>query len=256
MPRAWPVFVYWLSLYRRTWRATIVISVANPVLFLLGIGVGLGHLVNHGHAATLGGVSYSAFFAPGLLAASAMQTGYIEGAGRVFAAAGWAGSYRAAATTPLEPGEIMAGHMLYMGFRVLSSCAVFVAVMAIFGVSAGWWVLATLPAALITGLAFAIPAAAWVITQRSMARLQTLFRFLLMPMYMFSGTFFALGQLPGGLRLLASALPLAQGVALCRSLSLGRASLPAVAGHSAYLLALILAGILIARVTYRRRLHP
>jgi lipooligosaccharide transport system permease protein len=253
--RAWPAFRYWLTVYRRSWRGTIVISVANPMLFLLGIGVGLGHLVDQNHSATLGGVSYTAFFAPGLLAASAMQTGYIEGGGRVVAAAGWVGSYRAAATTPLEPAEILAGHLLFIAFRLLTSSAVFVAVMAVFGVAAGWWVLAALPAALLTGLAFAAPVAAWAVGLRSAAKTQAVFRFVLMPMYMFSGTFFALGQLPHGVRLVASALPLAQGVALCRSLSLGTASAAAVAGRAGYLLAFVVAGVAVARVTYRRRLH-
>ncbi len=253
--RAWHAFRYWLTVYRRTWRGTIVISVANPMLFLLGIGVGLGHLVDQNHSATLGGVSYTAFFAPGLLAASAMQTGFIEGGGRVTAAAGWVGSYRAAATTPLEPAEILAGHLLFIAFRLLTSSALFVAVMAVFGVSAGWWVLAALPAALLTGLAFAAPVAAWAVGLRSTVKIQAVFRFVLMPMYMFSGTFFALDQLPHGVRLVASALPLAQGVALCRSLSLGTASAAAVAGRAGYLLAFVVAGVAVARVTYRRRLH-
>jgi lipooligosaccharide transport system permease protein len=249
------VFQYWIALYRRTWRGTIVISFLNPLLFLLGIGVGLGHLVAH-HSSTIGGVSYSAFFAPGLLAASAMQTGYIEGGGRVAAAAGVVGSYRTAAATPLEPGEIMAGHLLFIVFRLLSSSAAFVAVMAMFGVAAGWWVLAAWPAAVLTGLAFAAPVAAWAVGQRSVAKLQTMFRFVLMPMYMFSGTFFALGQLPHGVRLAASVLPLTQGVALCRSLSLGTASAVDVTARVGYLLAFVVAGTLVARVTYRRRLHP
>jgi hypothetical protein len=103
MARALHGFRYWLKLYSRTWRGTIVISVANPLLFLLGVGVGIGHLVDTGTSASLGGVSYSDFFAPGLLAASAMQTGFVESGGRVAQAAGWTGSYRAAATTPLEP---------------------------------------------------------------------------------------------------------------------------------------------------------
>jgi lipooligosaccharide transport system permease protein len=253
--RAWHAFRYWLTVYGRTWRGTIVVSVANPMLFLLGIGVGLGHLVDQGHSATLDGVSYTAFFAPGLLAASAMQTGYIEGGGRVTAAAGWVGSYRTAATTPLEPGEIMAGHLLFIAFRLLTSSAAFVAVMAVFGVAAGWWVLAALPAALLTGLAFAAPAAAWAVGLRSIGKINAVFRFVLMPMYMFSGTFFALDQLPRGVRLVASALPLAQGVALCRSLSLGTASAPGVAARAGYLLAFIVVGVAVARVTYRRRLH-
>src|ERR1700758_2765602 len=123
MARALHAFRYWLKLYRRTWRGTIVISVANPLLFLLGIGVGLGRLVDRHGPSTLAGVSYTAFFAPGLLAASAMQTGFIEGGGRVTAAPGPTGAYRAAVTTPLEPAAIMAGHLLFIAFRVLTSSA-------------------------------------------------------------------------------------------------------------------------------------
>jgi lipooligosaccharide transport system permease protein len=254
--RIWQAFRYWLTLYRRTWRATIVISVLNPLLFLLGIGVGLGHLVDAHRSSTLAGVSYTAFFAPGLLAASAMQTGFIEGGGRVAMAAGWAGSYRTAATTPLAPGEIMAGHLLFVTFRLLTSSAAFVAVMAAFGVASGWWALATLPAAVLTGLAFAAPAAAWAVGLRSAAKVTTAFRFVVMPMYMLSGTFFALDQLPRGVRLVAAVLPLAQGVALCRSLSLGTATTLEVAARTAYLLVFVVAGLAVARLTYRGRLHP
>src|SRR5579863_3417794 len=255
MERAWYAFRYWLTVYARTWRGTIVISVANPMLFLLGIGVGLGHLVHQGHSTSLGGISYTAFFAPGLLAASAMQTGFIEGGGRVANAAGAVGAYRTAVTTPLEPGEIMAGHLLFVAFRVLTSSAVFVAVMALFGVGAGWWVVAALPGALLVGLAFGAPAAAWAVGVRSSAKTQTIYRFVLMPMYMFSGTFFALSQLPHGLRLVVSALPLAQGVALCRSLSLGTASVQGVAARAGYLVAFVVVGIVVGRTSYRRRLH-
>jgi lipooligosaccharide transport system permease protein len=255
MTRSLYAFRYWLKLYGRTWRGTIVISVANPVLFLLGIGVGLGHIVNQGHSTTLGGVSYPDFFAPGLLAASAMQTAFVECGGRVSMAAGWAGSYRAAATTPMEPDEIMAGHMLFAAFKLALTSAAFIIVMEIFGVTRGWWGLVVWPAALLTGLAFAAPLAAWTVTLRTYGKVNSLFRFVIMPMYMFSGTFFALSQLPHGVRLIAQALPLAQGVDLCRSLSLGSASLPAALGHVAYLLALACAGFAVARVNYRRVLH-
>lgn len=258
MTRSLYAFRYWLKLYSRTWRATIVISVANPLLFLLGIGVGLGHIVNSApptHAATLGGVSYADFFAPGLLAASAMQTAFVECGGRVSVAAGWAGSYRAAATTPMEPDEIMAGHMLFAAFKLALTSAAFILVMEVFGVTRGWWGLAVWPASLLTGLAFAAPLAAWTVTLRTYGKVNSLFRFVIMPMYMFSGTFFALSQLPHGIGLIAQALPLAQGVDLCRSLSLGSASLPAALGHAAYLLVCVGAGIAVARVNYRRVLH-
>lgn len=255
MSRAWLAFRYWLTLYRRNWRATIVISIANPLLFLLGIGVGLGHLVNHGHSPDLGGVSYTDFFAPGLLAAAAMQTGFVEGGGRVRMAASATGAYREAVTTPLEPGQIMAGHLMFIAFRLITSTAAFIAVMLAFGVTDGWLALATWPAALLTGMAFAVPVASWAVTQRSMARLQAVFRFVLMPMYMFSGTFFALRELPHGVQMVAEALPLAQGVELCRSIALGTSSAAGVASHALYLLTFVSAGLMAARITYRRRLH-
>ncbi|HWD70793.1 MAG TPA: ABC transporter permease [Solirubrobacteraceae bacterium] len=258
MTRSLHAFRYWLKLYGRTWRGTIVISVANPLLFLVGIGVGLGHIVNLSHtthSATLDGVSYADFFAPGLLAASAMQTAFVECGGRVSLAAGWSGSYRAAATTPMEPGEIMAGHLLFAAFKLALTSAAFILVMELFGVIQGWRALAVWPAALLTGLAFAAPLAAWTVTVRTYGRINSLFRFVIMPMYMFSGTFFALSQLPNGIRLVAQVLPLAQGVDLCRSLSLGTASLPAALGHVAYLLVCVCAGIAVARVNYRRVLH-
>jgi ABC-type polysaccharide/polyol phosphate export permease len=253
--RTWSAYWYWMSLYRRTWRGTVVISVANPLLFLLGIGAGLGNLVDAHAPAQLGGVSYVAFFAPGLLAAASMQTGFIEGAGRVAMAAGWNGAYRTATTTPLEPEEVMAGHLLFIAFRVLTSSASFVVVMAAFGVSRGWWAAATLPAALLTGMAFAAPAAAWAVTLRSSTQLNTIFRFVIMPMYMFSGTFFAVAQLPHWVRPVAYVLPLWHGVELCRSLSLGTETLAGAAAHAGYLLALTVGGILAARISYRRRLH-
>ncbi|HEX4680818.1 MAG TPA: ABC transporter permease, partial [Gaiellaceae bacterium] len=105
-------------------------------------------------------------------------------------------------------------------------------------------------------LAFATPVAAWAVGLRSPSKMNAAFRFVLMPMYMFSGTFFALDQLPHWLRVAASVLPLTQGVELCRSLSLGSATTLEVLGRGSYLLALALGGIAAARLTYRRRLHP
>jgi lipooligosaccharide transport system permease protein len=90
---------------------------------------------------------------------------------------------------------------------------------------------------------------------REERKINTAFRMLIMPLYMFSGTFFAVSQLPGPVRVLIEALPLAQGVALCRSLALGAAGAPAIAAHAAYLCALAVIGFALARAAYRRRLH-
>ena len=247
-------FEYWILQYKRTWRGTIVISVANPLLFLTGVGAGLGQLVDLHAPQQLASVPYAAFFAPGMLAAAAMQTAFLEGSGSVARAANF-GAYRDATPTPLEPGQLMGGHLLFIAFRVFSSSAAFVAVMALFGLTHGWWASAVLVGALLTGMAFAAPAAAWAVTVRKMRHLNTVFRFVIMPLYMFSGTFFAVAQLPAWVRPLSYVLPLWHGVELCRTLSLGTATPAGTSIHVAYLLVLAVGGLLVARVTYRRRLH-
>jgi ABC-type polysaccharide/polyol phosphate export permease len=249
------VFAYWFMRYRRTWRDMIVISVANPLLFLTGVGVGLGHLVDRHPAVQLAGVSYVAFFAPGLLAAAAMQTAFLESAFEVARAAAPAGAYQTTVPTPLSPAEVMTGHLLYVASRVLTSSAAFVLVMAGFGLVSATRGVAVLIAATLTGLAFATPAAAWAVGVRVQRQTVNAYRMLIMPLYMFSGTFFALSQLPAPVRVLVEALPLAQGVALCRSLALGTGGAFAIAAHAAYLCALAAAGYALARITYRRRLH-
>lgn len=248
-------FSYWLLHYKRVWRGTFVISVLNPMLFLIGIGAGLGKLVDHHAPAQIAGVPYVAFFAPGLLAASSMQIGFMESAGRVRMAAGWSGAYRGAITTPLDPEDIFNGHLLFMTFRLASSGAAFVAVMALFGATPSWWAVAVLPAAVLTGLAFATPASAWGVTVVKAAQVTTVFRFVIMPLYMFSGTFFAITQLPGWVQPVAYVLPLYHGVELCRTLALGTATLGGSAVHVGYLLVLSIAGYLVARRNYRRVLH-
>ena len=248
-------FAYWFMRYRRTWRGTIVISVANPLLFLIGVGAGLGHLVDRHPPAQLTGVSYAAFFAPGLLAAAAMQTAFLESSGPVARAAAPSGAYQTAVPTPLDPEQVMAGHMLYVAFRVVTSSAAFVLVMAGFGLVSAARGAAVLIAATLTGLAFAAPAAAWAVGVRVQRHIYAAFRMLIMPLYMFSGTFFAISQLPGPIRFIVEALPLAQGVTLCRSLALGTAGASATAAHAAYLCALTVTGFVLARGTYRRRLH-
>ncbi|MFC4589571.1 ABC transporter permease [Sphaerisporangium corydalis] len=245
-------FSAWMLRYRRTWRSTIVVSVANPLLFLLAIGAGLGRLVA---PEALDGMTYLEFFAPGMLAAAAMQNAYIESAFRVNGALRRDRSYVVAAATPLEPRDIMAGHLLFITFRIASSALAFAVVMVAFGASRSPMVVLTVPAALLTGLAFATPLAAWAVTVEKFGTLNAVFRFVLMPMYLLSGTFFTLDSLPAWLHTAAYALPLWHGVDLCRTLSLGTATLAGSLVHVAYLGAFAAGGVAVALVTYRRHLH-
>jgi lipooligosaccharide transport system permease protein len=128
-------------------------------------------------------------------------------------------------------------------------------VMTAFGAVRSAWVLAAIPVCVLTGLAFATPVEAFAITRDKDSSFAMLHRFGLIPMFLFSGTFFPVTQLPEWIRPLAYATPLWHGVALCRSLSLGTADLGGALVHVGYLAALALVGLVIGQRNYRRRLY-
>ena len=158
-------FRFWLVNYRRTWRGSIYSSVANPVLYLGAMGLGLGTLVDQHGTASLGGVSYLAFLAPGLLAAAAMQTAMGESTYPVLASVKWLKTYQAAAASPLRPADLFHGHLLFTAMRLAMNAAIFLVVMAAFGAVQSAWAVAALPVCVLTGLAFAAPIEACAITR-------------------------------------------------------------------------------------------
>lgn len=247
-------FRYWLTNYRRTWRGSIYTSFLSPVLYLGAMGLGLGKLVDAHGTARLGGVSYLAFLAPGLLAAAAMQSGIEESTYPVLGSVKWRRTYYAAAASPLRPADIFHGHLLFTIMRLAMNSAIFLVVMAAFGAITTPWVLAAMPVAVLTGLAFAAPIEAWAITVSKDTSFALVFRFGMIPLFLFSGTFFPVTQLPVWIRPLAYATPLWHGVALCRSLSLGTATLGGALVHVGYLTALAAVSIVVGNRTYRRRL--
>jgi lipooligosaccharide transport system permease protein len=248
-------FRFWLTNYRRTWRGSIYSSVLNPVLYLGAMGLGLGALVNAHHSGGLGGVSYLVFLAPGLLAAAAMQTAVGESTYPVLASVKWLKTYQAAAATPLRPADIFHGHLLFTAMRLAMNCSIFVVVITAFGAVRSPWVIAALPVAVLTGIAFAAPIDAYAVTRNKDQSFSMLFRFGMIPLFLFSGTFFPVTQLPEWIRPLAYVTPLWHGVALCRSLSLGTATPGAALGHVAYLAGLAAIGVAVGRRNYRRRLY-
>jgi lipooligosaccharide transport system permease protein len=246
---------YWLTNYRRTWRGSIYSSVLSPLLYLGAMGIGLGTLVDAHGTARLGGLSYLAFLAPGLLAAAAMQAAVEESTCPVLGSVKWRRTYYAATASPLRPADLFHGHLLFTTMRLAMNSAIFLAVMAAFGAIASPWALAALPAAVLTGLAFAAPVEAWAITVTKDTSFALIFRFGLIPLFLFSGTFFPITQLPAWLRPLAYLTPLWHGVALCRSLTLGTASPGGALAHVAYLVAVAAVSIAAGNRSYARRLY-
>ncbi len=250
-------FQCWLLRYRRIWRSSIWSSVLGPICYIGALGYGLGTLVDKHSTATLGGVSYLAFVAPAILASGAMNTGMGEASYPVFGSIKWNRVYIGAQASPLRPADIFRGHLMFMTMRLAMNSAVVMLVMWAFGAIRSAWVVLAYPAAVLTGLAFAAPIAAWAVTVKVETSFNYIFRFVMMPLMLFSGTFFPLSQLPGWLQAVANATPLWHGVALCRAFSLGTAaSDPAgMLGHAAYLTVLAAVGIWAGARTYRRRLY-
>jgi lipooligosaccharide transport system permease protein len=249
-------FAYWLAQYRRTWRGTAISTVLEPVGFLAAMGLGLGLLVDDGSGARdLGGVSYLTFIAPGLLAATAMQTAAFESTYPVLGAVKWQRQYYAQLATPLRVVDLLAGHLLFVAMRLLITGVVFLTVMQLFGAIDSAWAVLAVPVVVLTGLAYATPIFAFSASLEDPTAFSMLFRFGIVPMFLFSGTFFPVDQLPGVLQPVAWLVPLWHGVDLSRDLALGQATWSAAAVHVVYLGLWVVGGFLVALRRLSRRLE-
>ncbi len=244
------VLEYHLVNYRRTWRSSALSSFVLPLLTMLGFGVGVGAYVTGG----VQGVPYLDWMVPGLIASTAMQTAMGESSWPVLSYFTWLRSYFAQAAAPLKVTDILDGHLAFVVFRVLTTCAAFLLIALFFGTLHSWWALATLPIAGLVGLAIAAPTFAYAATIRSDSYLAILFRVGMVPMTLFSGVFFPVESLPWALKWLAYVLPLWHGVDLSRAATLGVAPSWSATGHLLYLAAWAVAGWLLAQRQFRRRL--
>lgn len=242
--------------YRRTWRGGIVTMFLAPVFFLASMGFGLGRFVDStGNAAgALGDVSYAAWLAPGLLASTAMQTGGFAATYTIMGRIRWDRIYHGMLATPLTIRGIVLGELGWIGIRLGIAAGAFLLVMAAFGLVLAPSGLLAVPAGMLTGLAFAAPILAFTPTQDNDQGFNAIFRFGLTPLFLFSGTFFPIEQLPEAIRWLAWLTPLWHGVALTRSLTLGVVDPALALVNVAALCAFITAGSLVALRTFRRAL--
>jgi lipooligosaccharide transport system permease protein len=256
-PTALRVYEHQAIVYRRTFRGSAISSFLNPILYLAAMGIGLGTYVDRSGgagASVLGGLPYLVFIAPGLLAATAMQAAAGESTWAVMGAIKWDHTYDSMLATPIRVQDLLVGHLAWVTTRLFMVCAVFLLVMAIFGAAVWPSAVLAIPAGVLTGLAFAAPITAFAATMENESGFNSLFRFGIVPLFLFSGTFFPVSQLPELLRLVAYATPLYHGVELCRELALGRPDLTSVIEHTGYLVVLAVVGTLLAARAYQRRL--
>jgi len=252
---AWRAFTLQMALYKHVWHGTVFTSVLLPILYMVSIGIGVGAYID---PASIGGLDYAEFIAPGLICSVAVM---MLGNDMVFPVFGgyadWGGHYLAQRASPLRPVDILNGHLAYaVIFRPLTNCTIVAIVLAFFGVyDNGWWAVFAVVAAALVSASLAPWLFFWASSLRNDANLNMIFRFAVMPISLFSGVFFPADQMPGFLQPLVWISPLWHGTELARAATANVApALPPVV-HIAYLAALAVAGWFLAHRVVQRRLN-
>ncbi|MDX8033078.1 ABC transporter permease [Lentzea sp. BCCO 10_0856] len=242
---------HWLW-YRRNWRATAVSSFLTPVLFLVALGLGFGSQVQS--TALIGGVPYLQYLAPALVVVTALQGATFESTYAIMSAFLWQKTYIGMVATPITPAQVLYGQTLWIGSQLFARAAVFVGIAAVLGAVVGPGMLLAIPFATLAGLAFSAPLVAYSSTLDKPDSFTTIFRFVLMPMTLFTGAFFPVSQLPSWLLPVVWLTPAWHGIELARGAAFGTMDLLPALGHIAYLVALTAGGIALGVKFFHRRL--
>jgi lipooligosaccharide transport system permease protein len=208
---------YWLTVYRRTWRGTVISSFVAPLFYVLAMGVLLGGFIEGDPAELEGATSYLAFLVPGLVAAHAMQTAVGETTYPVMGMIKWQRIYDSMLATPLQVRDLVLAHLAFVTIRVATTCAVFMLVVAPFGIFETWWgALLAFVSQVLVGTAFGSVVYAFTTRLSSPEGFGVLFRLGVFPLFLFSGAFFPITNLGDVGAWLARLTPLWHGVNLSR----------------------------------------
>lgn len=250
---SWQIIEYQLIYSRRSWRPILVGGLITPLLYVLALGVGLGSVVNQ-HTDELG-VPYLVFVAPAFLAAAALQIGTAEATYPIMTGFKWWRSFYGMAATPLSPRQIALGQVYWIAIRVFASASAYLAVMACFGACPRWQAILAVPAATLAATAFASTIAAIAASiDGEGAAFSAINRFIVTPMFLFSGTFYPISKLPEWAQVIAYLSPLWHSTELCRAASIGGLSPAAVVVHVLYLCAWLGVGVALTIWRFQVRL--
>ncbi|HEX4214802.1 MAG TPA: ABC transporter permease [Candidatus Dormibacteraeota bacterium] len=252
MPLALRLVQHDFWLFRRSWQSSLA-SIIGPFFYLSAMGIGLGTLVDR-QSGGVDGVSYIVFLAPGLMAAAAMQSAVSNNAWPIMGKIRWNHTYYALLATPIGIDQLVAGEVIWAAVRLVQINVCFLIAMVVFRAVPSWWGLLSIPAATLTGLAFATPMIAISALLRNDGGFTLVFRLVVTPLFLFGGAFFPISRLPRLLQIVAWGTPLFHGVSLTRGLVLGNLSPGIGAINVAVLLAFTAAGLIAARWAFRRKL--
>ena len=251
--------LYYAETYLRGARAyllsIILNAVGTPLLYMLAMGVGLGSLLDR-NGTTVDGVSYLVFVAPAIMVATASQSAFGESTYPIMGGFKWHRTYFGPAATPMDPAQIAWGHLVGVAIRFTAQSIAFWLIMIAFGAAPSGWSWVAIPVSTLTALSLAAPMQAFAATlENEGSQFTTIQRFVIMPMFLFAGTFFALGSMPIYLQWIGWISPIWHGSQLARWATYGLSE-PwwLVVIHLVFLIALTVVSARLAAGTYRRRL--
>jgi lipooligosaccharide transport system permease protein len=250
--------VFWhATIFRRLWLGNVLASLVQPLLYLLGLGVGVGALVDRTARSTdvLGGVSYVAFISPGLMVTTAMAVAASESLWPILGGFIWSRGYVGISATPLGAADIVGGHAVWMAIRCTLTSLAVAAVLVLFPDARSWGLVLAIPVAAITGVAFAMPLMAYSAPRKLDGSFAAMQRFVIIPLFLFGGAFYPISQLPGWTQAVIKVLPLWHGVELARGFTVGGADVSAALTHLAVIGGWIVAGTALSYRFVRRRLY-
>jgi lipooligosaccharide transport system permease protein len=229
-----------LFVYKHSW-LVLLSGFFEPLFYLLSIGFGLGALV--GAVPGPGGqpIPYQLFVAPALLASSAMNGAIMESTFNFFFKLNYNKTFTSILSTPLSPGDVALGELTWALIRGGMYAIGFMAVMVVLGLVVSPWVVLAVPAALLVGFAFGAVGMAATSFMKTWQDFD-LIQLVILPLFLFSATFYPIETYPEALRVIVQLTPLYQGVDLIRSLAVGAIS-PILLFHVAYLLVMGFAGL-------------
>jgi lipooligosaccharide transport system permease protein len=212
----------------------------EPVLYLASMGIGLGKLIGDVQTAT-GNIPYAAFIAPALLAVSAMNGAIYDSTWNVFFKLNHAKLYEGMLATSLGPLDVALGEIVYALLRGLVYATGFMIIMQVFGLNLAWTAILALPAVMLIAFGFASLGMA-VTSYMKVFQQMDLINFVLLPMFLFSATFYPITVYPQWLQTIVMAFPLWQGVELVRGLTTGVLT-PDMWWHVVYYVVMIALGL-------------
>jgi lipooligosaccharide transport system permease protein len=253
--RVLAVFTYFLTVYKRTWRGSIIGRFLSPLFFLLAMGIGLGSLVDD-RVGGVEGLPYLQFVVPAIVATQTMWVAMGESTYQVLGYIKWNMGYHAMLATPMTVRDVLRGHFLAVAAHLTTATAIFMGVASLFGGFGSVAAVFCLPIAILTGMAFATPIFAFTARQEGDDGFNILFRWVVTPLMLFSGTFFPIDQLPGWMQPIAWATPLWHGVEGCRAVATGAVVWAPLVGHLLVLALYAAVGWWLAERSFAKRLVP